>query len=122
MHLEHESGEHVVELGIGLPGRWRRALRTCKVPVMESGAYRVDSLRGWLNSCGLFALILLECIGFQAAFLWFCFNRPRNLLIFQELGFLCLGVFDAAVYGVVYFFKRSKSNSPHRDQSADEGE
>jgi hypothetical protein len=46
LHLEPESDEHVVEVGIGLPGRWRRALRTCKVPVIESGAYRVDSLPG----------------------------------------------------------------------------
>jgi hypothetical protein len=111
-----------VELGIGLPGRWRRALRTCKVPVMESGTYRMDSWRGWLNSYGLFALMFLEIIGFQAAFLWLCLtnNQPRNLLVFQELGFLCLGGFDAVVYGIVYLFKRSKGNSPNR--SADEAE
>ena len=124
LHLEPESGEHVVEVGIGLPGRWRRALRTCKVPVIESGAYRVDSLRGWLNTYGLFALVSLEIIGFQAAFLWLLLtnNQPRNVLVFHEVGIICLGVVNAVLYGVVYLFKRRRSNSPNQDPSADEGE
>jgi hypothetical protein len=84
----------------------------------------VDSLRGWLNTYGLFALVSLEIIGFQAAFLWLLLtnNQPRNVVAFHEVGIMCLGVVNAVLYGVVYLFKRRRSNSPNQDPSADEGD
>src|SRR5207237_8952444 len=103
---------HVQEFGVGLHAPWIRALRNCKVRVIENGPYRTQSVRGWLHTYGWFTILAFEVFLFQAVLLWWvATHRQGNPAAFVHLWIPGLGLFNLTIFGAAYLFKLARERA-----------